>query len=77
MRRIRWAEYSELTALFFIQSMAVAIWMVPLSMVFNAHGLRAIAPYAFACSALSPFVSPLIFGAMADRQLHADIMKSA
>jgi len=53
--------------------MAVAIWMVPLSMVFNAHGLRAIAPYAFACSALSTFVSPLIFGAMADR--HASPVK--
>ncbi len=67
LRTLRKAEYVELTALFFIQSMAVAIWMVPLSMVFAAHGLRGLAPYAFAASALATFVSPLIFGAMADR----------
>lgn len=73
MRTIRWAEYSELTALFFIQSMAVAIWMVPLSLVFAAHGLRGLAPYAFAASAFATFISPLIFGAMADR--HASPVK--
>jgi MFS family permease len=67
LKTIRRAEYSELAALFFFQSMAVAIWMVPLSAVFNAHGLRGIAPYAFAASALATLVSPLIFGAMADR----------
>ena len=67
MRPIRWAEYGELTALFFLQSMAVGIWMVPLSVVFKAHSLEGIAPYAFATSALAAFVSPLIFGAMADR----------
>jgi MFS family permease len=69
----RKAEYAELTALFFIQSMAVAIWMVPLSLVFAAHGLRGLAPYAFAASALATFISPLIFGAMADR--HASPVK--
>jgi len=53
--------------------MAVAIWMVPLSMVFTAHGLRSLAPYAFAASALATFISPLIFGAMADR--HASPVK--
>ena len=73
LRMLRKAEYAELAALFFVQSMAVAIWMVPLSMVFAAHGLRGIAPYAFAASALATFVSPLIFGAMADR--HASPVK--
>ncbi len=53
--------------------MAVAIWMVPLSMVFAAHGLRGLAPYAFAASAFATFISPLIFGAMADR--HASPVK--
>jgi hypothetical protein len=72
-RQFRKAEYAELTALFFIQSMAVAIWMVPLSMVFAAHGLRGLAPYAFAASAFATFISPLIFGAMADR--HASPVK--
>ena len=73
LKTLRKAEYFELTALFFIQSMAVAIWMVPLSMVFAAHGLRGLAPYAFAASALATFISPLIFGAMADR--HASPVK--
>jgi MFS family permease len=67
VRTIRWAEYGELTALFLIQSMAVGIWMVPLSVVLKAHNLVGIAPYAFATSALAALVSPLIFGAMADR----------
>jgi MFS family permease len=67
MRSIRRTEYAELAALFFIQSMAGGIWMVPLSVVFKAHHLVGIAPYAFATSALAAFVSPLIFGAMADR----------
>jgi len=67
VRTIRWTEYGELTALFFIQSMAVGIWMVPLSVVLKAHHLPGIAPYAFAASAIAAFVSPLIFGAMADR----------
>jgi len=67
VRTIRWAEYGELTVLFLLQSMAVGIWMVPLSVVLKAHHLAAIAPYAFATSALAALVSPLIFGAMADR----------
>ncbi len=67
MRTIRWAEYGELTVLFLLQSMAVGIWTVPLSVVLKAHHLVGIAPYAFATSALAALVSPLIFGAMADR----------
>jgi MFS family permease len=67
VRTIRLTEYTELAALFFIQSMAVGIWTVPLSVVFKAHHLVSIAPYAFATSALAVCVSPLIFGAMADR----------
>ena len=67
MKIIRWTEYGELAALFLIQSMAVGIWTVPLSIVFKAHSLVSIAPYAFATSAVAAFISPLIFGAMADR----------
>lgn len=67
MKVIRWTEYTELAALFLVQSMATGIWMVPLSIVLKAHSLASIAPYAFAASALAAFVSPLIFGAMADR----------
>ena len=70
---IRKAEYAELTALFFIQGAALGMWLVPLSTVLDAHGLRSIKPLAFATSALAAFVSPLIFGAMADR--HASPVK--
>jgi MFS family permease len=54
-------------ALFFIQGAALGMWFVPLSPVLEAHGYTGIRPYAFATSALAAFVSPLIFGAMADR----------
>jgi nucleoside transporter len=67
LRTLRKAEYLELIALFFIQGAALGMWFVPLSNVLDAHGLHDIKPYAFACSALAAFVSPLIFGAMADR----------
>ncbi len=66
-------EYLELIALFFLQGAALGMWFVPLSSVLEAHGLRSIRPYAFAASALAAFVSPLIFGAMADR--HASPIK--
>src|ERR1043166_8425773 len=47
--------------------MGSAMWLVPLSRVLDAHGLPELRPYAFATSAVAAFVSPLIFGAMADR----------
>lgn len=70
---IRRAEYVELTALFFLQGAALGMWFVPLSTVLDANGLHEIKPFAFASSALAAFVSPLIFGAMADR--HASPVK--
>ena len=70
---IRRAEYAELIALFFIQGAALGMWFVPLSTVLDAHGLHAIKPFAFAANAIAAFVSPLIFGAMADR--HASPVK--
>ncbi len=66
-------EYLELVALFFLQGAALGMWFVPLSNVLDSHGLHSIRPYAFAASALAAFVSPLIFGAMADR--HASPVK--
>jgi nucleoside transporter len=62
-------EFAELGALFFIQWMGLAAWMVPLTLVLNAHGLQSIQPFAFATSATAAFLSPLFFGAMADRQM--------
>jgi MFS family permease len=64
---LRKAEYAELMILFFIQAAAMAIWFVPLGPILDAHGLHIIKPYAFAVNALAAFVSPLMFGAMADR----------
>jgi nucleoside transporter len=68
LRTIRKAEYAELVVLFFLQGAALGMWIVPLSTVLDAHGLHAIKPFAFAATALAAFLSPLIFGAMADRQ---------
>jgi MFS family permease len=62
-------QQSKPAALFFIQWMGLAVWMVPLTLVLNAHGYGRIQPFAFATGALAAFVSPLFFGAMADRHL--------
>ena len=64
---LRKAEYFELLVLFFIQGAAMSMWFVPLGPVLDAHGLQIIKPFAFAASAAAAFVSPLIFGALADR----------
>ncbi len=62
-------EFAELGALFFIQWMGLAAWTVPLTLVLKAHGLQSILPFAFATTAIAAFVSPLFFGAMADRHM--------
>ncbi|MDB6020756.1 MAG: Nucleoside:H symporter, partial [Pedosphaera sp.] len=72
-KSVRPTEYAELAALLLLQFMGLGIWLVPLSAVLSAHGLDSIRPYAFAASAVAAFVSPLIFGAMADR--HASPVK--
>jgi nucleoside transporter len=69
LRTLRKAEYAELMILFFIQAAAMAIWFVPLGTILDAHGMNTIKPYAFAANALAAFVSPLMFGAMADRHV--------
>jgi nucleoside transporter len=66
---LRKAEYAELMILFFIQAAAMAIWFVPLGTILDAHGMNAIKPFAFAANALAAFISPLMFGAMADRHV--------
>jgi MFS family permease len=64
---LRRAEYAELIGLFALQGAAMSMWFVPLSAVLDAHGLGHLKAYAFATSGVAAFVSPLIFGAMADR----------
>jgi nucleoside transporter len=66
---LRKSEYAELMILFFIQATAMAIWFVPLGAILDANHLPGITPYAFATVALASFISPLMFGAMADRHV--------
>ena len=68
-RTLRKAEYAELMILFFIQAAAMGIWFVPLGTIIDAQGLHEIKPFAFAASAVAAFISPLMFGAMADRHV--------
>src|SRR6185503_19335997 len=49
------------------------MWLVPLTGVLSAHGLGMLRPYAYAATGLAAFISPLIFGAMADH--HASPVK--
>lgn len=67
--KVRLAEYGELAALFFLQSMAMGIWMVPLSRILDAQGYPQLRAYAYATSAIAAFISPLVFGAVADRHV--------
>jgi len=70
MRRvIPWIEYTELAVLYFLHAMATAMWFVPLSGLLKEHGLQLITPYAFATTAVAALISPLVFGAMADRHV--------
>jgi nucleoside transporter len=64
-----WREYTELAVLFFLHAMAMGMWFVPLGAVLDAHGLQDIKPLAFATSGISAFISPLIFGALADQRV--------
>ncbi len=66
---LRKAEYAELMILFFIQAAAMGIWFVPLGPILDAHGMHGIKPLAFAATAFAAFISPLMFGAMADRHV--------
>jgi MFS family permease len=68
LKAIRKIEYVELMGLFFLQGAALGMWLVPLSRVLDSHGLQAIKPFAYAANGVAAFVSPLIFGAMADRR---------
>lgn len=65
--RTRAGEYTVLAGLFFLQSLAAGAWLVTLGSVLEAHGLAGIRSYAYATTAIAAFVSPLLFGAMADR----------
>ena len=69
LRTLRQAEYAELMILFFIQAAAMGIWFVPLGTILDGHGMHWLKPYSYAATAVAAFVSPLLFGAMADRHV--------
>ena len=69
LRTLRKAEYAELMIVFFIQAAAMGIWFVPLGSILDANGLHDIKAFAFAATAAAAFISPLMFGAMADRHV--------
>ena len=56
--------------LLFLHGMALASWFVPLGSVLDSANLGSIKPLAFAASAIAALLSPLFFGAMADRMFH-------
>ncbi len=55
--------------LLFLHGMAMAVWFVPLGSVLDAADLGSIKPMAFAASAFAALLSPLLFGAIADRSV--------
>ncbi len=62
-------EHAELSALFFLNAAAIGMWSVPLGNVLKAHGYEALVPFAYACSGVSAFISPMVFGALADQRI--------
>jgi MFS family permease len=59
----------ELAGLFLLQMMALGMWLVPLSRILISNGYPQLTAYAFATTAVAAFISPLVFGAMADRHV--------
>jgi len=64
----RW-QHAEFAALFFLQAGAIGMWQVCFGNVLKAHGLERFIPYAYACTALSAFISPMFVGALADQRI--------
>lgn len=58
---------TDLAALLFLHGAALGVWLVPLTGILEANGYGSIRPFAYACGAVGAFVTPLIFGAVADR----------
>jgi MFS family permease len=65
--QLTWLQRLELMTLLFVHGMALASWFVPMGAVLKSAELGSITPFAFAASAIAALMSPLFFGAMADR----------
>jgi len=68
-RELTWVEQLELMTLLFLHGMALGSWFVPIGSVLESANLRNVIPFAFATSAVAALLSPLFFGAMADRSV--------
>lgn len=64
---LKLGERVELMGLLFLHGTALATCFVPLGSVLDKVGLGSVKPWAFASSAIAALLSPLFFGAMADR----------
>ena len=73
-----WRQYAELAALLFTQGVAMGMWFVPLGSVLDGNGYAdvrilglavSVKALAFASGGISSFISPLIFGALADQRV--------
>lgn len=64
----RWA-HAEYATIFFLQAGAVGMWQVCFGNVLKAHGLEHFIKYAYACHAISAFISPMFVGALADQKI--------
>ena len=63
-----WRKYTELAILFFLHAMAMAMWFVPLGSVLKSNGYENLVAACYATFGISAFISPLIFGALADQR---------
>jgi MFS family permease len=66
---IKRSERIEFTVLLFLHGMSLASWFVPMGTVLEGASLRWLIPLAFASSAIAALLSPLFFGALADRSV--------
>lgn len=57
----------KLATLFFLSGAALGMWNVNFGNVLRMHGLDHIIGYAYACSGIAAFISPLAMGALADQ----------
>jgi hypothetical protein len=59
----------KLATLFFLSGGALGMWTVCFGNVLRTHGLEHIIGYAYACSGVAAFISPLAVGALADQSV--------
>jgi MFS family permease len=55
--------------LFFLAGAALGFWNVNFGNVLRAHGFEHLIGYAYACSGIAAFISPLAVGALADQSI--------